>query len=56
MSTNGMLDYCLAQGGVDATEFKEFVKRCLLMHLMSFDGITHMVLSLWDLVCFPLIL
>ena len=39
MSTNGMLDCRLVQGGVDAMEFKEFVEKCLLRHLMPFDGI-----------------
>ena len=38
MSTNGMLDYRLVQGGVGAIEFKEFVEKCLLRYLMPFDG------------------
>ena len=39
MSTNGMLDYRLVRGVVDAMEFKEFVEKCLLRNLMPFDGI-----------------
>ena len=39
MSTHGMLDYRLAQGGVDASTFREFVEKCLLRHVMPFDGI-----------------
>ena len=29
LSTNGMLDYRLVQGGVDAMEFREFVEKYL---------------------------
>ena len=48
MSTNGILDYRLAQGGVDAAEFKEFVEKCLLRHLMPFDCINPHSIVIMD--------
>ena len=47
MSTDGMLDYRLVQGGVHV-EFKEFVEKCLLRHLMPFDGINPHSIVIMD--------
>lgn len=38
MSTAGLLDCKLTDGGVDGDTFYDFVERCLLPHLMPFDG------------------
>ena len=48
MSTQGMLDYRLAQGGVDAIAFREFVEKCLLRHVMPFDRINPHSIIIMD--------
>lgn len=48
MSMYGILDYSLAQGGVDADSFSEFIETCLLRHLMDFNGVNPHSIVIMD--------
>jgi hypothetical protein len=43
-----MLDYRLAQGGVDAIAFREFVEKYLPRHVMPFDVINSHIIVIMD--------
>ena len=43
MSTNGMLDFRLVHGGVDANDFRMFVEENLLRHLMPFPNVHSII-------------
>ena len=43
LSMNGMLDFRLVCGSVDASAFREFVEKCLLRHLMPFPNVHSVV-------------